>query len=388
MSNPLNVQKDYYVFLTGSKNNAGDYLIKYSAKELLKSLRPDREIIDIDAWKKIDEETLKIINGSKALILMGGPALQKNMVPNVYPLVDDLSEIRVPICMMGVGWKSLNGDWADTQNYPLSERTVELLRRINEDGLYSSVRDFHTFNVLKRYSVDNVIMTGCPATYVQDFFETPLPTNLNIKKVGFSLGVSFLDSSEMKRQMQNVILSLKDYFGKECSFEVVFHHSTNKEFLQSHNATSKHLSGHLQFIEWLKANDIQHVDISGSAENLINYYSSCDIHIGYRVHAHIFMSSISKHSILIAEDGRGKALRNVFGGVVIDAFQHVSNGFISKVLRKLNILSGFKVDPSVHLDLLKTLEYEQKFDFPEVSAARQKINHNFKAMEYFIKSLP
>ena len=35
-----------YVVLTGSKNNAGDYLIKYRAKELLKHIRPDRNIID------------------------------------------------------------------------------------------------------------------------------------------------------------------------------------------------------------------------------------------------------------------------------------------------------------------------------------------------------
>lgn len=388
MNNQLTTNQDYYVFLTGSKNNAGDYLIKYRAKELFKSLRPDRKIIDVDAWNKLDDDTLEVINNSKALIFMGGPALQKNMVPDIYPLVDDLNSIRAPICMMGVGWKSLNGDWSDTHNYKLSEKTVEVLQRIKNDGLYSSVRDFHTLNVLRRFNLDKVIMTGCPATYVQDYFDISISTNLVIKKVGFSLGVSFLESREMKLQMQNVILSMKEFFGKDCKFEVVFHHSTKKEFLDIHNATSKHLLGHLKFIDWLESNGIQHVDISGSAENLINYYSSCDIHIGYRVHAHIFMSSISKYSILIAEDGRGKALRDVFGGVVVDAFQHVSDGFISKVLRRLNVLSGFKVDSDVHVDLVKIVEYEKMFNFPEVSATRRKINHNFEMMEYFVKSLP
>lgn len=41
----------YYALLTGSKNNAGDYLIKARAKSLLKEWRNDREFVDIDGWK-------------------------------------------------------------------------------------------------------------------------------------------------------------------------------------------------------------------------------------------------------------------------------------------------------------------------------------------------
>ena len=76
--------KDQYVILTGSKNNAGDYLIKYRAKQLFSDLRPDRKIIDINGWEQLNTEKLAIINQSKALILMGGPALVKNMVPKAY----------------------------------------------------------------------------------------------------------------------------------------------------------------------------------------------------------------------------------------------------------------------------------------------------------------
>lgn len=75
--------KEYYVILTGSKNNAGDFLIKYRAKLLFSSLRPDRDIIDLNAWEPFDSDRLEVINRSKALILMGGPALQKNMRPKI-----------------------------------------------------------------------------------------------------------------------------------------------------------------------------------------------------------------------------------------------------------------------------------------------------------------
>ena len=54
--------KNYYVILTGGKNNAGDHLIKYRAKLLFKWLRSDREIIDLDGWKPFSKEELLMIN--------------------------------------------------------------------------------------------------------------------------------------------------------------------------------------------------------------------------------------------------------------------------------------------------------------------------------------
>ena len=58
-----------YVLLTGSKNNAGDFLIKDRAKDLFSLLKPSVKLIDYDAWEILDESKLKEINNSKALIL-------------------------------------------------------------------------------------------------------------------------------------------------------------------------------------------------------------------------------------------------------------------------------------------------------------------------------
>ena len=68
--------------------------------------------------------------------------------------------------------------------------------------------------------------------------------------------------------------------------------------MSTHNATSKHVERHNAFANWLESNEIKYIDVSGSAENLISYYNNVDLHIGYRLHAHIFMNSISKFSIL------------------------------------------------------------------------------------------
>ena len=383
------MNKDYYVTLTGGKNNAGDFLIKYRAFKLFEKFRADRKIIDYNEWEPIDDKKLEVINNSKALILLGGPGIVKNLYPNIYKLRNDLDEIKVPILMMGLGWKDPNGDWKDTYNYPLSDSSLKLLKRIENSGYYSSVRGYHTLNVLQNYGFKNFLMTGCPAYYDTNYFNKKLE-NIEIKKVAFSLGVSFIGNENMKKQMQNLILSLKDKF-KDKQFEVVFHHSLNKEKIQkiygsSHNS---HIEEHLKFAKWLENRDIQYIDISGSAENLINYYNNVDIHIGYRVHAHIFMSSIRKFTILLSEDGRGKEVAKTIGGIVIDAYDKYKNDLIDKVLSRLSTnYSRFEDNKFLKNELINSIEYEKNINFNRLNGSFLNIDNNFNIMKKFIKQLP
>jgi hypothetical protein len=53
--------KNQYVILSGSKNNAGDFLIKYRAMELFKKLRPYRYFIDFNAREKFDSKNDKLL---------------------------------------------------------------------------------------------------------------------------------------------------------------------------------------------------------------------------------------------------------------------------------------------------------------------------------------
>lgn len=49
------------------------------------------------------------------------------------------------------------------------------------------------------------------------------------------------------------------------------------------------------------------------------FYLQMHLHIGYKFHAHILMTSWSKNSILFAKDGGGIALREVIGNSMIDS---------------------------------------------------------------------
>jgi hypothetical protein len=100
--------KNQYVILTGSKNNAGEFLIKYRAMEF-KKLRPGRYFIDFNAWEEFDSKKLQVVNESRALILVGGLSLQKNMQTAVYSMTTNLNDIKVQIITMGIGWEFLTG---------------------------------------------------------------------------------------------------------------------------------------------------------------------------------------------------------------------------------------------------------------------------------------
>ena len=376
-----------YVILTGSKNNAGDFLIKDRAKELFSLLAPSINLVDFNAWEILDKKKLEVVNNSNALILLGGPALQKHMYPKIYRLCDNLDDIKVPIITMGIGWYSKQGDWNKTHNYSLSEQTIELLKKIDSSGFKSSVRDYHTLNTLHTLGFKNFIMTACPAVYNTNYFEKSVDTSTSIKKIGFSLGASFKTSQRMFNQMKNVLLALKNNF-KDSEVETVFHHSPSEKYLNSPGSNKHFHHMQLKFLKWLEKNAFSWTDISGSAENLKAYYESVDFHVGYRDHAHIFMNSISKPSVLLNEDGRGKALKDVIGGVTIDAIETVNESSYIKLAHLFGVHIDDTTDPkNICEDLINIINYNLTLG-NKFQQTRVEINRHYKQMEKFISNLP
>jgi hypothetical protein len=376
---------DQYVILTGAKNNAGDYLIKWRAKQLFSELRKDRTIIDYDGWKKLTAQQLDVINQSRALILTGGPALQKKMYKGIYPLTDNLANIRVPIATMAVGWKGRDSRPETVKRYELSEDTLTLLRKIDGSGYQSSVRDFHTLEVLRKYGFNNFSMTGCSALYSIDHIDKKPVLSKKNASVSFSLGVSFYKTPQNMKRNKELIFGLRDLF-HGSDFKVVFHHSTDPDlYRRTHHPNLKLVEAQNDLMIWLDSQDISHVDISGSAEALVNHYEACDFHIGYRVHAHIFMSGISRKSVLIAEDGRGGALGRVVGGLFFDDCPRTPGNRVAKYLEKLGVLK--LENDFCPAAVLNELRDEQKM-IDHTQQIRRNIDQTYPAMKAFLQQLP
>jgi hypothetical protein len=231
-------------------------------------------------------------------------------------------------------------------------------------------------------------MTGCPAYYDENFINSEFKAQ-EINKVAFSLGVSFVRSPSMERLMKDNILACKAKFSDK-EFEVVFHHSLDREkFKDAYKSSSTHVNKHNDFADWLERNNIKFIDISGSAENLTNYYATVDFHIGYRVHAHIFMNSIAKQSILISEDGRAKGVKSAISGVVLDGYLDFKDSIFAKVSNKiLPFYDRFTANNNLTKELLDEISYENKIDFIRFKNSRKLIDHNYIIMKQFLRQLP
>jgi hypothetical protein len=380
------MSEPFYVLLTGSKSNAGDFLIKHRALRLLAALRPDSAIVDLNAWEPLDAERLATVNRAAALILTGGPALQSDMVPAVYPLAD-LSEIRVPVSTLGIGWRSADGGWAAASAMRLTPATRALFERTAQSGCPISVRDYHTLEALRSNGFGHARMTGCPALYDLDALARPLPAVGPFRRVGFSLGVSFIGSPAMRRQMEELILRCRDLLG-DARFEVLFHHPVDESFLDTHGAPRAYYDGHRDFLGWLEQRDIPWLDLSGGAEKMIAYYSGCDLHVGYRVHAHIFMSGIGKPSILLAEDGRGVALKGVLGGAIFPACAAPSRTLAARIRQRITRVRRVAALPEAAELVLHEIGYGPRQAAVRLAGVRGNIDAHFPVMKDFLAALP
>jgi len=374
-----------YVLLVGAISNSGDFLIKEKAIELLKFFKPKRKIITFDRWKALNEEQIKIINNSKALILCGGPAFQYDLYPGIYPLTIGLKEIKVPIIAFGLGWKGVPGKWEDTHKYCFTKKSYELLNRIEKSGFNSSLRDYLTLNMLRYKGFNNFIMTGCPSWYNLKSIGQSLKMPLQIKKVAFSVGVSFVKNKQIFKSLVELILKLKNYFGE--SLICTFHHPVDYKYYLKTNLNKIFYTVHRELIDVLEEKGIKWVDLSFSSSKLTHFYNKVDLHIGFRVHAHLYMLSVRKPSILLIEDGRGYGVFYSLGGLCLGAIER-KNNLLYKGLNRFKIFNNCRFRHGLIEDLINNITYEIEYDFPRERHIPNIIDEHFEIMKKFILQLP
>jgi hypothetical protein len=122
---------------------------------------------------------------------------------------------------------------------------------------------------------------------------------------------------------------------------------------------------------------------------LLDHYASTDLHVGYRLHAHILTSSLSKPSLLLAEDGRGTAFKEVLGGVVVRAHDARPTPVARMALRRLGVsVDRRRAAPHAVDDLLFHLDLERSQGFPRVAGTRSAIDRHYPIMTSFLRQLP
>ena len=281
--------------LHGAIINAGDFLIKNRAISLLKYFYPDSEIVEYYRNQSL-EEKLPEINACDILVFAGGPGYCNGFYPRMAPVTDDLNKIKIPVMLLGMGWWEHNSDVVSQYSYQFEEPMRALFQKAMEKGLKMGCRDIATVNVLRNNGYDNIAMTGCPAWYDLEHIGI---TRYTGKGLTSSRKICISDCGNMANWGLAVELTqfVRRFFGN-CEIYFVCHRGFP--------------DARLGIEPIMKELNVHFMDISGSDEGF-KVYDDCDLHIGFRVHAHIYNLSRRNLSILLEEDARGSSLNETLG---------------------------------------------------------------------------
>ena len=318
------------VVLSGAIKNAGDFLIVERSKALLRHVYPQCEIIEYDRRNDLTE-SLEEINSCDVVVLAGGPAYQYNLYPNRIPLTPDLTNIKAKIFVMGVGWKGSDASDKTVYNYDLGDSMRKLLSRAAADTGMLGCRDWYSVRMLKQNGLKNAVMTGCPAWYNLESINKLKPQKFNsINKICISDPA--LIAKNINQAIDVVTYLRKTYSGAEIA--LAFHRGIEEDG----GGTSAEVGRlNLSLKSAVESIGVRCIDISYGFEGM-KIYDDCDLHVGYRVHAHIYNLSRGNNSILIEEDGRGAGVNQALGlpsllSYVIQDREHFLQKCLYKVLR-------------------------------------------------------
>lgn len=347
-------RESMYTLLYGAKKNVGDFLILDRAVKLFKHHKPNEELHLVKRWLLVDEH-LEVINQSKAIILCGGPAYQRGFYPEIYPLTERLMDIKVPIIPFGLGWFSEFPE-QEPDEFTFSNSSYLMIDRIHRSVPLTSTRDYYTERILKRHGWHNTIMTGCPAWYELEYIEKDFTPIQKVKKVV----VTTAQNNTFHEQNMQLIGETAKLF-PEAEKYCVFHRG-----ILSDEETSKQEERDLLKLKAVAEQHGYHiVDASYNVAN-IEFYKECDLHVGYRVHAHIYFLSIRKPSFLLHEDGRGR-------------------GF-SDALNLPFDMAAFK--PNALQEFMERVEAESANQFRSFLGLEKQFQTYYKNMQTFLHSLP
>ena len=334
----------------GAISNAGDFLIYERGKKLLENFFDDNfDFTYILRSKAIDGDF-------DGLIILGGPLITRKLhlqSKNITEYIQKGNE-NIPIFCIGLG---ISGEKFDSyEDYFLDQESSLFWGHVYKTTKLFSVRDKITYNMLKNYGIKTEL-TGCSALFNLETLEknNSVVKNENINKIAVT--IPNLSDSPTLSSIGYFLLTL--YFllalrlkfsKKEIEIGLFFQHGystlSNKIIRKLANMTN-----------------IKTYDISGKSLDTTELHKY-NLHIGTRLHSHIYFLSLGKPSFLLSVDMGTEAFLETV-----------------KTPNEKYTFSGIK-------NLVATLkERVEKNNFEEFSENFNEIKRFYKVMKTFLSKI-
>ncbi len=373
------MQRPYYIVLSGAKKNVGDFLIEESALKLLNHIKPENNFIKYYYWDDLTP-ILTEVNMSKGIIFLGGPSYTRKMYPDDITLTKNLDDITVPIYTLGLGWKGIPGDKFTIKNLRFPNKTTKFIKKLSEFAPLSC-RETHTYDNLSNQNHTNLILTGCPVMYDPSQIGKSFRIRNDIQKIVFTPAQNLIFHNQVLELMEMITNKFPEAI-IYCSFH---------RGIEPDKYTTKKESEYLK-IKAKKAESLgmKVIDSAYDTEK-IEFYKSCDLHIGYRVHAHLFFLRNRIPSFLLHEDGRGAGFSKTLNLRGIDAYTRTwhsklteKTGLIPQIPYSHLFLNVIKPRKNTAHELKEYLSEEIENNFSQFKTLHVDIDSYYKTMHSHI----
>ncbi|HEX2679212.1 MAG TPA: polysaccharide pyruvyl transferase family protein [Polyangiales bacterium] len=360
--------------MTRAVANVGDDLIHARARRIVSDVAPAAEVV----VAKAHEPLARSLNDAqmrhlKAIIVPGGPGARANL-DATYPFLPEAVSRGIPVYFLGVGSRYFPGTLEAAEHALDATSRARLLTLARNAPI--GVRDYHSVRVLQSQGVP-VQLNGCPAWYSLRHLDQRPPLPKSFARVVFTTpgDLRFLEQSlAVMRHLRSLLPSAQVIVG--------FHHGIEVSDVKMAQANAR-------IVEQARQLRFECLDVSCSHEKLAAY-DDCDLHLGYRVHAHIYFSSLRKPTMLLAEDSRGSGVLHALGGTGFHAWHPFAE---HPMLRRALVLkrgpAGLVApDARIATWLEVALARELELGFPSVASAAAAIDHAYRTrMRPFVERI-
>lgn len=273
---------------TGSQN-VGDALITDSLKRIL--LHLDERTTFIQAFRGDDlSSRLDDFNSCDALLLPGF-AIRRDTWPRIYALTDNPSDITAPIVAVGAGVKDDSSHRIDQAHaLPPSIGTRAILQRIAADAGFIATRDSYTQAAVSAYDLPAKTVGDC-ALFDPPHIGKPLQIPPAIRSVGFTPP----RRPHLVGQAIEIISAVSTSW-PDATISILRHGRPN--------ATERKVE---------ERSGVRVIEVSGEDTTSLIAHDDFDLHVGYRVHAHLYRLRTRRPSLLLEEDSRAIGFNRLLG---------------------------------------------------------------------------
>lgn len=308
--------------------NGGDFLLTDRGTAIAKKFLGEQNVFYINAMAyDVNEFSLEEFDN---LIVIGGPLYtERLLVEESFPLIYEIMKKKKRLFFWGVG-SYLSDDRDEiVWNELFKGQVKEILQYVNNNGVLGC-RDYISRRVLMNNGLNNIIMTGCPAWYYDNIKNKN--KSLPIKKIVFSDAGITKDNDIAEEKYIQTINLLEYIMEKFEGAELVYSFNNGIKTKYSYRFNTEILS-------FLREKGIAYMDLSKSSENFA-FYDDFDLHIGYRLHSHIYSISHKIPSFLICEDARGIGYNKLFGLEIMKCYDDTKKEYTNNryLLQQLNAI--------------------------------------------------